>query len=189
MGNCFHKNEEKKDIQEFYCPNCEEKPSEIAEILRIHPDIGKILILCPKKGEEHFLTLEKYNQKMKTSNNNKNFKCDANDCKNENGINNIYCPKCKCFLCKDCADKDKIDNLEKYKDEIIKIKNNKKCGFLCFWRLSCVNDNKHPNECIHIHIKQNELSTTCQNHGLKTNQYCQECERYVCEKCSDKILT
>lgn len=194
MGNSDQKNDDNNSnnkidsFQEFYCPKCEEKPSEIAEILNIHSDSGNIVIECPKKGEDHILTLENYNEKMKDSNNNKNFKCHYKDCNNQSGEqnDNVYCPKCKCFLCKECILKDELEYKAEYNKQIAKIKNNKKCGFWCFWRLSCVNDNKHPNECIHIHIKQNELSTTCPNHGLKTNQYCEECEKFVCEKCSEK---
>ena len=189
MGNLFNKNNDNNtnnqvdSPKEFYCPECEEKPSEIAQILKIHSDSGNIVIECPKKEEEHILPLEEYTEKIKDSNNNENFKCGNGNCENKNYI---YCPKCKHFLCENCAIQDREDSLLKYQEEIAKIKNNKKCGFCCFWRLSCVNDNKHPNECIHIHIKQNELSITCPNHGLKTNQYCEECEKYVCEKCSEK---
>ena len=193
MGNCFNKKDKggvlTEDFKEFYCPNCEEKPSEIVEILRIHPDSGKIDLLCPKKEKKHFLNLKDYIQESGKSNNNKNFKCTRSNCstnQNENQENSIYCPKCRSFLCRDCIDKDNIDNLKRYQEKIEEIQKKNKCGFWCFWRLSCVNGNKHPDECIHIHIKQNDLSITCLNHGLKTDQYCQECEKYVCKKCSEK---
>ena len=195
MGTLFCK--KNKDIQnteslkEFYCPNCEEKPLEIAEILRIHPDSGKIVLECPKKEEEHFLNIKDCIQKREDSSNIDNVKCGYSDCKNKNNPNeeqknNVYCPECHCFLCQDCIKEDEIKNKESRQKRIGEIKNKSRCGFWCFWRLSCVNDNKHPDKCIHIHIKQDDLSIKCFNHGLTTDQYCQECQKYICVKCSEK---
>ena len=156
---------------EFYCPDCAKgsnETPEIVEILKIHSDSGKIDIRCQKNEKVEQYTMEEYVEKLKENNINKCGK--ANNCLNKDGKQEEiqYCTKCKKIFCKNCFDQ----------TDLIDLSNQKKCGFC-----SCSNEKK---ECIHIHIDQKDFSTKCQKHGLKTDECCRECEKYVCKKCFDE---
>ena len=162
---------------EFFCHKCSAKTPEIAEILKIHSDNGKILIFCPKDEKTEELTLTKYFEKIK---NNDIYKCRHSNCSNKNdNINNElnYCQKCGHFLCDDCSVKDE----KKFMEKINILRNNSKCGFCCC--LCCFGGNKYKDKYFHVHIKKNELSIKCSIHNLKTKNWCLECQKYVCEKC------
>jgi len=153
---------------EFYCPDCSKgsnETPEIAEILKIHSDSGKIDILCPKNQKVKPLTMEEYVKELKENNINK---CGGENCPNQNEEQKEveYCTKCKKILCNACS----IRDLRNSQGQII-----------CQNCYCCLN--REQNEKLHFHIKQKEFGSTCQNHKLKTDECCKECERYVCKIC------
>ena len=150
---------------EFYCPNCAKSPNEIpeiAEILKIHSDSGKIDLRCQKCDKVFQYTIKTLSDKLKDNNFNvcaKGENCPFSD---DNQKNNIqYCTLHKQIFCQRC-----LDSVAQ-----------KKIGF-------CLCSNE--KDCIHIHIKQEEFGTMCQKHGLKTDECCRECEKNVCKKCFDE---
>ena len=75
---------------EFYCPECE-KNEEIAEILKIYSDNGKMKIKCPNKPKEFDLSFEDYCAKIE-----KKIKkpCDGNG----GGEVGFFCLGCKKYF-------------------------------------------------------------------------------------------
>ena len=154
---------------EFYCPECE-KNEEIAEILKIYSDNGKMKIKCPNKPKEFVLSFEDYCAKIE----NKIKKpCE------ENGKNEVkfFCLGCKKYFHEKGKNKHIIDNPER---------TNKFVKFLkIFTFLDCIT-NKCINPDDHQVIDIKEISSYCLEHKIKTTECCRECRKNVCTECSEK---
>lgn len=153
----------KSTNEEFYCPECD-NVQEIPEILTIHSDSSIIGLRCHKREKNYFPKLEEYCGKIEE---NSEKKCSTEGCITKT---DYYCLGCMKFFC--------AGHAKAHEEE--KTIFNGRCYCLC----SCLpSSDKYKNNEIHKLVKKEEITSTCSTHGLKTEECCQECQKYVCKKC------